>query len=440
MALAERWRNDERGHLLADHVLTPMLKQLLRGRVEVRDAALGVDDDDAIHRRLEDRGLSQLRLRSQRLALSSLDAEGDDVGHGGERGQRVVGEGGAREHSHHADEAALDEQRVTGEGDQPFSRGPRLIADPRIVLHVVREVRLSLLRDEPDLEAPDGDASVLAVEVLIETGARLQLERACIGGERPDPRERRVEVCDERLGTRAELLAERGGTGERRRDRGAELGGANARVELEGHLLRTATGLHFFRDVGEHGDRAGEHSVRVVDRRGAAEQRPVRVVEALEMRLLVQDGLALREAARHRPVAGFVGAAILVERAVLGPVLDARRRAASRPDLLRRTVVEHEATGGVAHDDAVRAVIEHCFEDAPLAPGEETQPLHLAPERFELELELLLVVHGAVRFRACRSPGVGAIIHRRGRTVLDRERGARGQLERVRAAPASRRA
>ena len=60
-------------------------------------------------------------------------------------------------------------------------------------------MRLPLGGDESDLQSPDGDATVGPVQVCVHARARLELEHLLGFVQRPDAREGRVEVPDQRV-------------------------------------------------------------------------------------------------------------------------------------------------------------------------------------------------------------------------------------------------
>ena len=75
---------DRGGHLATDHVDRPVPEHLLRGRVELDEAAVRVHGDDAIKRGAEDRALDRLASLHGLLRRSALgdveygDANADD--------------------------------------------------------------------------------------------------------------------------------------------------------------------------------------------------------------------------------------------------------------------------------------------------------------------------------------------------------------------------
>src|SRR5262245_2394248 len=100
----------------------------------------------------------------------------------------------AREHPEHAQEAILDDQGETREGDHAFAPGPILVADVRVGLDPVYQHGPALLRDPADLEPADGDACVWAVQVDVDARAGQQLQHVAAGRQPPDARKRRVQI------------------------------------------------------------------------------------------------------------------------------------------------------------------------------------------------------------------------------------------------------
>ena len=117
-------------------------------------------------------------LRPQLLLVPlPLDAQGDQVGHGRERLDRALVERAPGEDPEHTEHPLPEEQRIAGERHQLLAPGPVPVAGPRIVPHVVREVRYTLGHDGPDLELPDGHAAVLLTRSADGAGAGTEVDR-----------------------------------------------------------------------------------------------------------------------------------------------------------------------------------------------------------------------------------------------------------------------
>ena len=70
MLVAERRRDDQVDHELPQHLVAQVAERLLGRRVEVDDAPLVVDRDDAVERGVEDRGLARVALLELELGLA----------------------------------------------------------------------------------------------------------------------------------------------------------------------------------------------------------------------------------------------------------------------------------------------------------------------------------------------------------------------------------
>ncbi len=82
--------------------------------------------------------------------------------------QRLAGE-----HPQDADDPALDDERVAGERDHPFSPCPLPVTDLGIVGNVIGQVWLTALGDPSDLELAHVHAAVATVEVGVYPRAGL---------------------------------------------------------------------------------------------------------------------------------------------------------------------------------------------------------------------------------------------------------------------------
>ena len=117
--------------------------------------------------------------------------------------------GVAGEQGHDPDEAISHNERISGEGDHALALCPGRITDARIVADGVREVRATLRGDQADLVCTDGYASVRAVQVGVQSGARLELQDSLGVVQRPDTREGGILEVDQGLSTPLQLHTER---------------------------------------------------------------------------------------------------------------------------------------------------------------------------------------------------------------------------------------
>ncbi|MEY4575577.1 MAG: hypothetical protein RL701_280 [Pseudomonadota bacterium] len=101
-----------------------------------------------------------------------------------------------RERRDDADQLCAEHDGITHESDHALAARPGLIADARIAHDLIRDVGRTLRRDLADLELPHGNAPMRAVDVRIQTRTRLQFEVRTGGVERPDARERGVDVLN----------------------------------------------------------------------------------------------------------------------------------------------------------------------------------------------------------------------------------------------------
>ncbi len=121
-----------------------------------------------------------------------------------------------------------DDERIAGECNHPLATRPVLFGDARVADNRVSEVWPAFGGDVPDLEQPHGNAAVSAVEMSIETSARLQLEHVHLAIQGPDPREGRVEVQHHCLCA----APEHGDYRVALRERGTEIGGERGQALL----------------------------------------------------------------------------------------------------------------------------------------------------------------------------------------------------------------
>ena len=129
-----------------------------------------------------------------------LDSQGDLIGDGFQCQGRHVGKRPAGEQGHDPAHLAADHQRMAGESDQPLAAGPRLIVDACVADNLIRQVGLSLLSDQPNLELADRYPGVSTVQVSVHSRAGLELENVSLCTNCPDPCECRVEMLHDRLG------------------------------------------------------------------------------------------------------------------------------------------------------------------------------------------------------------------------------------------------
>ena len=66
----------------------------------------------------------------------------------------------AGEHSYYTYDPALKDERVAGKRSYVLSLGPGVIADAGIVLHIIGQMRLSLLGNQSDLHLADRNPAV----------------------------------------------------------------------------------------------------------------------------------------------------------------------------------------------------------------------------------------------------------------------------------------
>jgi hypothetical protein len=246
------------------------------GAVEERHAALRVGRNHPVADAAEHHAQPFALAPQALLDAQPLDADGDLVRDRRHRAERRVRQGAAREHRQHAHQPVGDDQRIPGEGDQPFGSRPVLRGDARIANHRVGQVRSPLLGDLPDLVTADRDSRVRAVGVRVPPGAGLQLQHVPRLAHRPDARERAVEVPHGGLGAAREHLLQGLFLGERPADVAAVLG--QPHLFGDRRLGAPADG-----DVGERDDRPDHRStlpdrVRSVFR---GERRAVRPPEVL---------------------------------------------------------------------------------------------------------------------------------------------------------------
>src|ERR671915_40623 len=86
---AQRGRDDQLGQLAADHLVGAVAEGLLDRAVDLDDAALVVHRDDAVERRVEDRGLARVALAQALLGAPALDALADAVAEARHRGEQA---------------------------------------------------------------------------------------------------------------------------------------------------------------------------------------------------------------------------------------------------------------------------------------------------------------------------------------------------------------
>ena len=112
----------------------------------------------------------------------------------------------AAKHAHNAKEPVLDDERIAGEGDHAFARGPFLIGDAGIADDPIGQVRFSFGGNPANFELTHRDARVGAVKVRVSPGACLKLQHVSLFIERPDPGEGGIEMFHHRPGAMAEHL------------------------------------------------------------------------------------------------------------------------------------------------------------------------------------------------------------------------------------------
>ena len=136
--LAERRGHDQLGHLPADRVRAAVAERPLRGGVELGDPALGVDRDDAVERRLQDRALARLALAHGVVGSLALEEEADLAADGGEHVEqgRVGLPDLAAEELHHADDRARDHEREADPGVQTLAQRDRRAREVVVHHHV----------------------------------------------------------------------------------------------------------------------------------------------------------------------------------------------------------------------------------------------------------------------------------------------------------------
>jgi hypothetical protein len=105
----------------------------------------------------------------------------------------------AREHGQNANQTPLDYKRVASKGYHTLSFRPVGVANAFVIHDIVCKVRLSLLRDETNLQLPDRHAGMFSVKPGVLTCACLQLQHVLRTVECPNAGERRVEVVHDGL-------------------------------------------------------------------------------------------------------------------------------------------------------------------------------------------------------------------------------------------------
>src|SRR5262249_40992473 len=94
------------------------------------------------------------------LSLLALDPLRDRVGNRCDRVENGFRKLTTREQRHHSDQPLLDNQRVSGEGNHSVRLCPSLIIHAWIVDNVIREMRLLLPGNQPDLQVSNGNPAV----------------------------------------------------------------------------------------------------------------------------------------------------------------------------------------------------------------------------------------------------------------------------------------
>jgi hypothetical protein len=111
-------------------------------------------------------------------------------------GERLSGE-----HGHDAHGPILYNERVAGKCGHFFLACPSLVADSRIVLHVIGEQRFSFLSDETDFELSNRNPAVRAIHVCVHSRACLQFQFVAVPAESPDTRKSCIEMPHHGLST-----------------------------------------------------------------------------------------------------------------------------------------------------------------------------------------------------------------------------------------------
>ena len=135
MALAQRGRNERRGHLAPDERLGRVAEDVLHGGVDLDDAAAGVDRDHGVERGVEHRPLARLALVHGGLGAAVLDELAGQPAEARERRHQVL-VGLARLDGQELHRAAGAEQRDRERRAQAGLGGGRGAREVRVDRHV----------------------------------------------------------------------------------------------------------------------------------------------------------------------------------------------------------------------------------------------------------------------------------------------------------------
>src|SRR5215471_18967568 len=104
------------------------------------------------------------------------------------------------EHSYYTHDPVLKDERVAGKRSYVLSLGPVVIADSGIVLHIIRQMRLSFPGNQSDLHMADRNPAVAAIELRVYPRARLQLQLAAFVLQGPNAGEGSIQMPDQCIG------------------------------------------------------------------------------------------------------------------------------------------------------------------------------------------------------------------------------------------------
>ncbi|MEX0820004.1 MAG: hypothetical protein WD070_10450, partial [Pirellulaceae bacterium] len=136
----------------------------------------------------------RVQIRQHGFRLLALDILRYTVGGHSEIFQRILRQGFTRKHRDDTHAAAFDQQWVAGERHKTLSLGPFRIADLRVVIHRVREMRELCRSDPADFFLTDRHARVGSTQASVRSGAGLQFQHVFLLVQCPNPRKGRVEM------------------------------------------------------------------------------------------------------------------------------------------------------------------------------------------------------------------------------------------------------
>src|SRR5215471_423803 len=147
------------------------------------------------------------------LRVLAYDPLGNRVGSRCERVENGFRKWATREQRHHSDQAILDHQRVSGEGNHSVIPCPTPVMHAWIVHNVIGEMRLFLAGNQSDLQVSNGNSAVFPIQTRVHPRARMQLQYAFILVQHPDSGEGRVEVTNDSLRASTQNLCQMGRLG-----------------------------------------------------------------------------------------------------------------------------------------------------------------------------------------------------------------------------------